>query len=95
MLIYTYEKIRENFHRVQLHFPKASTLNSRQGQDFSLLHSVHKGSGAQPASYLLDSGGSFPEVKLPEHEAHHLPQSSGEAKNGRGISPLPPYVFMT
>jgi hypothetical protein len=39
---------------------------SRQEQDFSLLHSVQNGSGAQPASYPVDSGGSFPGVKAAE-----------------------------
>jgi hypothetical protein len=34
-------------------------FNSRQGQDFSLLHNVQTGSGAHPASYPMGAGGSF------------------------------------
>jgi hypothetical protein len=29
------------------------------GKDFSLFHSVQTGSGAQPASYSMGSGGTF------------------------------------
>jgi hypothetical protein len=29
-------------------------------RDFSLFHSVQTGSGAQPASYPMDTGGDFP-----------------------------------
>jgi hypothetical protein len=35
-------------------------FESRQGQDFSSLHSVQTGSGARPASYPTGIGGSFP-----------------------------------
>jgi hypothetical protein len=34
-------------------------LDSRQGQDVSLLHNVQTGSGAHPASYPMSTGGSF------------------------------------
>jgi hypothetical protein len=30
-----------------------------KGRDFSLLHSVQTGSGAQPASYAMGTGGSL------------------------------------
>jgi hypothetical protein len=34
-------------------------LDSRQGQDVSLLHNVQTGSGFHPASYPVNTGGSF------------------------------------
>jgi hypothetical protein len=34
-------------------------LDSRQGQDVSLLHNIQAGSGAHPASYTLSTEGSF------------------------------------
>jgi hypothetical protein len=35
-------------------------FESREGQEFSFLHVVHIGSGAQPASYIMDTGGTLP-----------------------------------
>jgi hypothetical protein len=35
-------------------------FSSRQGQDFSLLHTVQTGSGALPASSIMGIGISFP-----------------------------------
>jgi hypothetical protein len=50
--------------------------------NFSLHHRcVQNGSGAQPASYLMGTRGSFPGVKRPEREADHSPPSSAEVKN--------------
>jgi hypothetical protein len=37
-----------------------SEFQFQQGQEFSLLHVVHIGSGALLASYPVDTGGSFP-----------------------------------
>jgi hypothetical protein len=37
-------------------------FDSRQGQDLYLLHSPQTGSGAHPASYQMDTGGSFPHM---------------------------------
>jgi hypothetical protein len=34
-------------------------VDSRQEQDFSLLHTVQTGSGAHPASYPMGTGGVF------------------------------------
>jgi hypothetical protein len=39
---------------------KGSEFESRWGQEFSLLHVVQTGSGVHPASYTMDTGGSFP-----------------------------------
>jgi hypothetical protein len=40
-------------------------LDSREGQDVSLLHNVQTGSGAHPASYPVSTGGSFSGGKKP------------------------------
>jgi hypothetical protein len=42
---------------------KGSQLESQYGQEFPLLHVVQIGSGAHPTSYLMSTGGSFPEGK--------------------------------
>jgi hypothetical protein len=57
---------------------------------FYQLHNVKIGPGAHPASYLMGTGGSFPEVKRSGREADHPPPSSAEVKNGGAILPLPP-----
>jgi len=49
--------------------------------NFSLLHRVHTGSGAQPASYSFGTGGCFPGGRRPGREADHSPSSSTEVKN--------------
>jgi hypothetical protein len=36
------------------------SFESRQGQEFSLLHVVQNGSGVHPTSYPKGTGGSFP-----------------------------------
>jgi hypothetical protein len=38
-------------------------LDSRQGQDVSLIHNLQTGSGAHPASYPVSTGGSFSGAK--------------------------------
>jgi len=43
--------------------------------NFYLLHHVQTGSGAQPASYPMGTGGSTLEVKRPGREADHSPPS--------------------
>jgi hypothetical protein len=45
---------------------EGSGFESREGQEFSLLHVVHTGSGVHPASYPLDTGGPFPGGKAAE-----------------------------
>jgi hypothetical protein len=39
---------------------EGSEFESRQGQEFSLLHVVQAGSGAHPTSYPMGTRGSFP-----------------------------------
>jgi hypothetical protein len=40
-----------------------SEFESRQGQEFSFLYVIQTGSGAYPASYPMENGGSFPGSK--------------------------------
>jgi hypothetical protein len=57
--------------------------------DFSVLHSVQTGSGANPASDLMGTGGLFPlGLKRSGRAADHSPQSSAEVKNGGPVPPL-------
>jgi hypothetical protein len=55
-------------------------------RDFFLLHNIHTGSGAHPASYTMDTG-----VNWPGHEADHSSPSSAEVKGG---GPIPPLLHM-
>jgi hypothetical protein len=48
--------------------------------DFPLRHHVQTGSGAHPASYPVDTEGSFPGVKRPGCESDHSPPSGAKAK---------------
>jgi hypothetical protein len=59
-------------------------------RDFSHFPSVQTGSGAHPASYRMDTGGSFPGGKAAGDEADNSP-SSIEVKNS-GATPLLPYT---
>jgi hypothetical protein len=40
--------------------PRIRSSSQKEGQKFSLLHSVQTGSEAHPASYPMGTGGSFP-----------------------------------
>jgi hypothetical protein len=64
-------------------------FDSRQGQDFSLLHNVQTDSGAHPAFSPMGTGGDFPGAKWPGREADHSPPSNAEIKNDGVIPPLP------
>ena len=48
---------------------------------FSLLQNVRTDSGAQPASYFVETWGSFLEVKRPKRHVDHSPPPSAEVKN--------------
>jgi hypothetical protein len=51
-------------------------------EDFSSSPCVQTGSGAQPASYPMGTGVSFPGGKVrPGRDADHSPPSSAEVKN--------------
>jgi hypothetical protein len=50
--------------KISVGIAKGYELDSRgsipsKGRDFSLFHSVQTGSGAHPASYIMDTGGCF------------------------------------
>jgi hypothetical protein len=62
---------------------------SAGARDFSVLHSVHTGSGDHPASYRVGAGALYPGVKRPGREADHSPSPSDEVENGGSIPPLP------
>jgi hypothetical protein len=48
--------------------------------NFSLRHDIQTGSGAYPASYLMDTRSSFLGIKRPGREADHSLPSSAEVK---------------
>jgi hypothetical protein len=51
-------------------------------KDFSSRPCIQTGSGAQPASYPIGTGGSFPGGKVwLRRDADHSPPSSAEVKN--------------
>jgi hypothetical protein len=68
-------------------------FDSWQGQNFSLLHSVQTGSGANPAFYPMRTGSFSVRVKRPGCEANHSPPSSPEIRNCGAIPPLPRHGF--
>jgi hypothetical protein len=56
-------------------------------------HRVQTDSGAHPVSCPTGTGGSYPEVKRPGHEADHAPPSSAEVKNAWSYTSTLLYVF--
>jgi hypothetical protein len=54
-----------------------------EGRDYSLLHSVQTGSGAESVPEALSPG-----VKRQGREADHSPPSRAEVKNGGAVPPL-------
>jgi hypothetical protein len=56
-------------------------------RDFSLLHRVQTGSGSQPASYTMGTGGTG--VQRLGREADHTPPSNAKVKNDGAVPPLP------
>jgi hypothetical protein len=69
-------------------------FESREGQEFSLLHVVQTGSRTHPASYPMGTGDSFPEVKQPGREADHSPPTNADVKRMWVYTSTPPQVFM-
>jgi hypothetical protein len=51
------------------------------------------GSGVQPASCLMGTGGSYTDAKRPERGADHSHPSRTKDKNACSSTPLPQYVF--
>jgi hypothetical protein len=63
------------------------------GEDFSSSPCVQTGSGANPASYPMVTGSSFPGGKArPGRDAYHSPPSSAEVKNELKLYLLSPHV---
>jgi hypothetical protein len=60
----------------------------------NFLHVIQTGSGAHPASYPMDTVGSFHGVKRPELEADRSRPTSGEVKKMWIYTSTPPYTFM-
>jgi hypothetical protein len=58
--------------------------------NFSLHHCVHNGSGVHPASYPIDTTGSFPWGKAAGPKADHSLPSSAEVKNAWSYTSTPP-----
>jgi hypothetical protein len=56
--------------------------------------SVLTGSGAQPASYPMGTGGFTLGLKRQGHEAYHSPPSIGKIRSGWTKPPLPQYNVM-
>jgi hypothetical protein len=78
---------------------KGSEFESRWGQEFSLLHIVQTGSGAQPAYNPMGVGGYFPGVKrlgreAGGREADHSPPTGVEVKKMWTYTFTSPYVIM-
>jgi hypothetical protein len=60
-----------------------------EASDFSLVHSVQKGSGANSVPYSMDTDALSPGVKRQKREADHSSPSSAEVDNDGNITPLP------
>jgi hypothetical protein len=62
--------------------------------DFSVLYSIQIGSGANPASYSVNTGKSFPALKLPESEFNNSRAASAEIKNDWSCTSSCPRIFI-
>jgi hypothetical protein len=68
-------------------------FDSQYGQDFSLPHSIHIGTGTQPPIQWV--WGLFPpDVKQQGHEADHSLPSSVKVKKTRNCTSTPQNIFM-
>jgi hypothetical protein len=79
------------------HSVVTTRFNSRQGQVFSVCHSVQTGSRADSASQpqsLIDTRVSFPGVKRAGNYSYRSPQSSAEIKKAWSCTSTPSYVFV-
>jgi hypothetical protein len=64
-------------------------FNFWQNQDFSRLHNIQTGPGAQLASYPMGTGAISPGIKWLGCEVDCSPPSSAEVKKGLAIPSLP------
>jgi hypothetical protein len=69
-------------------------FESREGQEFSLLHVVQTGAGAPPISLSNRQRGLSPGVKRQGREADHSPPTSAEVKKMWIYTSTPPYNLM-
>jgi len=60
---------------------------------FSIRHRIQTGSGAHPASFPINTGGSYPEIRRPGREDDHSPPSSAEI-NARSYNAISQYVLI-
>jgi hypothetical protein len=65
---------------------KAEVQFSVRARNFSLLNSVHTGSGVSKLSIRNLQGSLFPGVKRSVREAAHSPPSNAEVKKGGAIT---------
>jgi hypothetical protein len=72
-----------------------SELESRYGQDFSLLNIVQTCSGVHPTSYRMGIGGSFPGGKAAGREADLSPPAKVEVKKRWISTSTPTHGFVT
>jgi hypothetical protein len=71
----------------------AGIRSPTEAEDFSSSLCIQTDSGAHPASYTLDTGGSFPRGKArPGRDADHSPPSSAEVKKEQELYLLSPKV---
>jgi hypothetical protein len=77
-----------------VHIPAPSFFMIQLSITFLLLHVIQTGSGVQPTSYKMGTGGSFPGVKRQGREADHSPPTSAEVKKMWIYISTPPYVFI-
>jgi hypothetical protein len=69
---------------------EGSEFESREGQEFSLLHVLQTGFGAHSASYPMGTGGKA----TGGSEADHSLSTSAEVKKMWLYTSTPPYSFM-
>jgi hypothetical protein len=68
-------------------------LAPTEAENFPSNLCVQTGSGAHPASYTMDTGGSFPGGKVrPGRDADHSPPCSAEVKKEQELYILSPKV---
>jgi len=71
-----------------------STNSAKKARDFSFLRNVQTGSGAHPASYSVDEGGSFLAVNRVGREFNHPPSPIPKVKNEWNYTSTPLHIFM-
>jgi hypothetical protein len=65
-----------------------------EAENFSLRHSVQTDSGTNPATYPVDTQGTFPGGEGKAVEDDHSSPTNPEVKNAWSYTSTPPYIFM-